>query len=78
MVEVKASEPRHVLKLLLGVNKGMLPVKYFHSTKRLFMSVEVQVDHKTVIKLRSIWQPSVLEMLPDLRQWGLSVCVGEF
>ena len=33
VVEAKASEPPHVLKLWLGVSKGILPVKFFHSYK---------------------------------------------
>ena len=61
------------LGTVVGINKGTIHIKYFRSTKPLSMSVEIQVDHMTVIKLRSIWQPSVLEMLPDLRQWCLSV-----
>ena len=47
VVEVKTSEPPHVLKLWLVVSKGMLPVKYFAPTKPLFVSVESHGDHKT-------------------------------
>ena len=36
VVEVKASGPPIVLKLWLGVGKGMLPVKYFRSNKASF------------------------------------------
>ena len=35
-VEVKASVPAHALRLWLGVSKGRLPVKYFHSNKSSF------------------------------------------
>ena len=41
VVDVKATGPPHILKVWLGVGKvGMLPVKYFHSDKALFVSVE--------------------------------------
>ena len=36
VVEVKASGTPHVLKLLLGVSKDMLPVNYFRSNKASF------------------------------------------
>ena len=36
VVGEKASGPPHVLKLWLGVGKGMLPVKYFHCNKACF------------------------------------------
>ena len=49
---MKASGPPHGLKLLLGVRKGMFPVKYFAPTKPLFVSFEFHGDHKTDIKLR--------------------------
>ena len=35
VVEVKASGPAHVLKVWLGVNKGMLTVRYFCFTQPL-------------------------------------------
>ena len=54
MVEVKASGPPHVLKLWLGVSKGMLPVKCFCSTKSLFVSAEFNGDHKTVTKVNLV------------------------
>ena len=69
---MKASGPPHVLKLRLVVSKGMLPVKYFCTNRAFFMSVEFHGDHKTVIKLRRIWPPSVLGILPDLKPWRLS------
>ena len=47
VVEVKASGPRHILKLWLGASKGMLHVKYFCSMKPFFASVEFNRDHKT-------------------------------
>ena len=40
------------LKTVVGASKGMLPVKYFCSTKPLFVSVEFHGDNKTVTKLR--------------------------
>ena len=44
--------PPHVLKLWLGVSKGMLPVKYFLSIKAFFVLVEFHGDHKTVAMMR--------------------------
>ena len=35
-----ASGQQHVLRLWLGVSKGMFPVVYFYSTRSLFMSVK--------------------------------------
>ena len=52
VIEVKASESPHVLKLWLGVSKGMLNVKYFRSTKPLYVSVEFHGYIKTVTRLR--------------------------
>ena len=37
VVLVTASGPPHVLRLWLGVGKGMLPVKYFCSNKASFL-----------------------------------------
>ena len=73
MVEVKASAALHVLELWLGVSKGMLPVKYFCSTKFLLVSVEFHGDHKTAYKDEGIWPPLVLGILPDFKQWCVSV-----
>ena len=42
----------YVLRLVVGVGKGMPNVKYFHSIKASFFSVEFRGDHKTVTKLR--------------------------
>ena len=36
VVEVKASGPRHVIQLWLGVSKDMLPVRYFRSNNSSF------------------------------------------
>ena len=36
VVEVKASGPRHVVELRLGMSKDMLPVKYSRSDKASF------------------------------------------
>ena len=52
VAEVKAYGPPHVLKLRLGVSKGMLPVEYFLLQQSLFVSVEFRGDNKTVTKLR--------------------------
>ena len=52
MVEVIASGHPHVLKLWLGVSKGMLRVEYFRSNKAFFVSVEFHGDHETVTELR--------------------------
>ena len=37
VVKVKTSELPHALRLLLAVNKGMLPVKYFRSNKATYL-----------------------------------------
>ena len=37
------------------------------------MQVDFHGDHRIVTKLRQIWPPSVLAILPDLRQRCLSV-----
>ena len=39
MVKVMISGLTHALKMWLGVGKGMLPVKYFCSSRLLFVSV---------------------------------------
>ena len=39
-------------KQWFGVSKGMLPVKYFCSTKHPFVSVKFNGDHKTDAKMR--------------------------
>ena len=52
VVDVEALGPPQVIKLWLGVRKGMLPVKYFRSNKASFVSVELHGDHNTVTKLR--------------------------
>ena len=56
---MKASCPPHVLKLWLGVSKGMLPVKYFCSNKPSFyVSVEFHGGHKAEVNLAtlSFWE----------------------
>ena len=41
------------LKTVVGVNKGMLPVRYFYSIQAsFFVSVECHGDCKTVTKMR--------------------------
>ena len=39
------------LKTVVGVSKGMLPVKYFRSNKASFVSVNLYGDRNTVKKL---------------------------
>ena len=52
MVEVMHSGLPHLLKLWFGMNKGILPVRYFCSNKFcFFISVEFHRVHKTVTKL---------------------------
>ena len=38
-----------------------------------FVSVKFCDDYKTVTKFRLIWPPSVLGVLPNSKQWSLSV-----
>ena len=52
VVEVKALGQSHVIKLWSGVSNGLLPVKYFCSTKPLLVSVKFNGDHKTATKMR--------------------------
>ena len=77
VVEVKVSGPSHVLELCLGLSKGMLPLRYFHSNKASF---PYQSNFVEIIRLSQrcgkIWPPSVLGILPDLKQWCLSVYVN--
>ena len=40
------------LKTVVGVGNGMLPVKYFLSTKLLFVSVDFHGGHKAVTMMR--------------------------
>ena len=40
------------LKVVVGLSKGMLPVKYFCFNKAIFVLMEFHVDHNTVPKLR--------------------------
>ena len=52
VAELKALGQPYVLRLCFGVSKGMLSVKYFHSIKAFFVSVEFHGDHKTIARLR--------------------------
>ena len=52
VVELKASGPPHVLELWLGVSKGMLPVKYFCSTKPLFCQSNLMEIIRLLTKMR--------------------------
>ena len=76
VVKVNGSGHPHVVKLWLGICEGMLPVKCFRSSKAFIISVEFHGDHETVTMLRCIWLPSVLRILPDLKQWCLSVYIN--
>ena len=40
------------IKTVVGVSKGMLPVKYFHLQQPLFVSMECHADHETVTEMR--------------------------
>ena len=68
VVGMKTSGSLHVLKPWLGVCRYMLPVRYFTPTMPLFVSVEFHGGHDTATKMRWIWPPSVLEILPCLKQ----------
>ena len=52
VVEVKSTEQPHVLKLWLGLNKDMIPVKYFYSNKSCFCVKIIFYDHMIVTTLR--------------------------
>ena len=60
-----------------GVDNGMLPVKYYRSTKPLFVSIIFHGDHMAITKWRWIWSPFLLGILPDLWQWCLSWSIDE-
>ena len=70
-----SSEGLWIITYDKNVVRGMLPVKYVRSNKASSLSVECYGDHKTVTKLRLIWSPSMLGILPDFKQWCLSVCL---
>ena len=70
VVGVKTSGSPHVLKLWLGVSKGMLLVKYFCLTKPLFVRVKFIGDHKGEVNLITL----CFVLLPNLNQWYLSIC----
>ena len=67
MVEVEAPVMPHVLKLWLGISEDMLPVKYLSSKKSSFVSVKFHGGHKTIIKLRLTWPPSVFWDITGLK-----------
>ena len=52
VVVVKASGPPHVLKLWLGVSKGILPVRYVHSNEA---SILCPLNFMEIIRLSQIW-----------------------
>ena len=73
MVEVKASGPP-CLRTVVGLMQGHARCKILLLEESLFfVSVDIQGDHMADTKTRSIWPPSVL---PDLKQWCLSVCLA--
>ena len=53
-----------------GESKGLLPVKYCHSSTPFCVSQILHGGHRTVIGM-SIWPLSVLGILPDFSQWCL-------
>ena len=53
MVEVKASGPPHLLKLWLGISKGMLSANSFTPTNHLFTSIEI-ICHNDEVNLATI------------------------
>ena len=57
----------------MGLSKGMLPVEFFCTNEAFCVSVVLHGDHKTVLKLRRIWPPSVLEIMLDLKRRFLSI-----
>ena len=62
------------LRTVVEGKQGHVPCKILLLHQSLFfVSVEFHGDHSIVIKLRSIWPPSILGILPDLRQWCLSI-----
>ena len=58
------------LKTVVGVSRGMLPVKYFCSNEAFLCRLNF-VEIIRITKLGRIWSPSVLLILQDLRQWFL-------
>ena len=46
-VEVIVTGQPHVLRLCLGLIKGMLPIRCYRSTKPLFVSIKFNGDHVT-------------------------------
>ena len=57
MVEVNTLGPPHVIKLRLGLSKGMLPVRYFcsnNSSLCQFKLVKVKSFHKIEVNLATI------------------------
>ena len=68
LVDAKAMEQKHVLKVWLGVSMGMSPVKCNALTKPPFVSVKFYGKHKAVTRMRLIWPSSVMGILPDVKQ----------
>ena len=64
----------HVIKLWLRVSKGMLSIKYFCSNIAFSLCQSYFME---IIRLLQrwceLWPPYVFGILPDLRQWCLSV-----
>ena len=74
VVEVKALLPLHVLKLWFGISMRML--RHFCPNKAIIL---YQLNFMEIIRLLQrwgkIWPFSVLGILPDLKQWCMSVLV---
>ena len=61
------------LQTVVGGKQGHALCKILSLQQILFLvSFEFHRDHKTVIKFKWIWPPSVLMILLDLKQWCLS------
>ena len=62
----------HVLKLWMGVSKGLLPIKYFAPTNPPFgvsqISLRSRGRHKDEVNMAAL----KFGKLPDLNQWCLS------
>ena len=70
--QISCFSNRLSLHMWLGLCNGMLPIKHFSFKKSSLSSLEFHGDHMTVTKLRLIWPPTVLWVLPDLKLWCLS------
>ena len=69
----KAPGLPHVLRNVVSSEQGHAASKTPSLQRIVFVSVEFNGDHKCVRKLRQMRPPSVLGILPDFKQWWLSV-----